>query len=282
MKHIIVPMDFSSESINGLRLAIIFANRFEIPLQMVHVMKQSGDAVREGSDEKYTEIIEAFERLKKEYAPNFHDEDQFGYIVKRGKVYREIIGQAKALEEAVIITSTHGASGFEEFFMGSNSFKIVSSAETPVITIRHGIVAHNIRIIVLPIDTTLGTRQKVPYTAEIAKQFDSEVHVVAHSTKKVKDADAKLSAYSKQACDYFRERGIKYVLRRIEGENMVDPIIKYALDVGADLVSIMTEQDDSLVDFIMGTNAQQMLNKSPIPVLCVSSKDIFISGSYKH
>lgn len=280
MKQVIVPVDFSSESLNGLRLAIIFANRFEVPLQMVHIVKQGSDMGREGSSDKLQEIKKTFEEIKKEYAPNFHDENQFGYIVKQGKVYREIINQANAIEGSAIITSTHGASGFEEFFMGSNSFKIVSSAQTPVITIRHGTVAQDIRVIVLPIDASINSRQKVPYTAEVAQQFGSEVHVVGHYSKRASD-EAKVNSYTKQAGDYFKERGIKIVKHRVVGENMVDPIIEYALDVQANLISIMTEQSPSFVDFIIGTNAQQMLNKSPVPVLCMSSKDVFLLGSYK-
>lgn len=280
MKQIVVPVDFSSESLNGLRLGIIFANRFEIPLQMIHIVKQTSDLGREGSSDKLKEIEKTFEEIKKEFAPNFHDEDQFGYIIKQGKVYREIINHANAVEDTAIITSTHGASGFEEFFMGSNSFKIVSSAQTPVITIRHGAVAQDVRVIVLPIDASINSRQKVPYSAEVAQQFGSVVHVVGHSGKRSGD-EAKVSSYTKQACDYFIERGIKVVRHRIDDENMVDPIIEYALSVHANLISIMTEQSPSFVDFIIGSNAQQMLNKSPVPVLCMSSKDVFLLGSYK-
>jgi len=43
----------------------------------------------------------------------------------------------------------------------------------------------------------------------------------------------------------------------------------------------MTEQNIALSDFVLGSQAQQMLSKSPIPVLSVTPKEIFIMGSFK-
>ncbi len=281
MKHIIVPVDFSSESLNGLRLGIIMANRFEVALQMVYVQKPSSDSSKDRLADENKAIEQDFQDIVKEFAPNFHDPDKFGYIIKRGKVYLEIVNQAKAFEGSAIVTSTHGASGFEEFFMGSNSFKIVSSSECPVFTVRHGAVPRDIRVVVLPIDSSLNTRQKVPYTAEIAKAFGAEVHVVGLSSKKATEMESKVAAYVKQTCDYLKDKGVRHTKHRLMGDNYVKSVIEYGQSVKADLISIMTDQSDSLVDFIIGTNAQQMLNRSPIPVLCNSTKDLFISGSYK-
>jgi len=281
MKHIIVPVDFSEESINGLRLALIFANKFKARLQMVYVQKLPSELGRVGFEEEKRRADIEFEKLIKEFSPKFHDESKFEYIVKKGKIYREIVNQAQAFEGSVIVSSTHGASGFEEFFMGSNSFKIVSAAGNPVITIRHGAVPREIKTIILPIDISVETRQKVLLTAEIAKIFEAEVHVLGVSTTKAEDIDAKIEAYSKQVCEYLKERDIKYVKHRLVGENMVSTIIDYARDNEADLVSIMTEQSESLANFVLGSYAQQMLNKSPVPVLSITPKGTFVMGTFR-
>ena len=62
---------------------------------------------------------------------------------------------------------------------------------------------------------------------------------------------------------------------------MINTIIDFALNNKADLISIMTEQNETLADFVLGTYAQQMLNKSPIPVLSVTPKEIFIMGTFR-
>jgi nucleotide-binding universal stress UspA family protein len=41
----------------------------------------------------------------------------------------------------------------------------------------------------------------------------------------------------------------------------------------ADLIVIMTEQEPQLGSFFLGKFAQQMVNNSPIPVICVPTRE---------
>lgn len=280
MKHIIVPIDFSKESVNGLRLAITFANKFSCDIQMVYVQKYPTDLTPGGFDEEHRVAEKKFEELVAEYSPKMLESANLTYIVKKGKIYREVVNQAHAFDNSVIICSTHGASGFEEFFIGSNAFRIISATDNPVITIRHGSMPRDIQKIVLPIDITTDTRQKVPVTAEVARAFNAEVHVIGVATLQTDEIDLKLNAYIKQVCNYLKERDIRFQTASLRGDNITDITIEYALDVNADMVSIMTEQNIALSDFVLGSYAQQMLSKSPIPVLSVTPKEISISGSF--
>lgn len=280
MKHIIVPIDFSKESINGLRLAITLANRFNCDIQMVYVQKYPTDVTPGRFEEDHRNAEKMFEELAAEYSPKMLESANLTYIVKKGKIYREVVNQAHAFEDSAIVCSTHGASGFEEFFIGSNAFRIISATDCPVITIRHGSMPRDIQKIVLPIDITTDTRQKVPVTAEFAKAFNAEVHVIGVATLQTDEIDLKLNAYTKQVCNYFKERDIRFQTASLRGDNITDITIEYALDVNADLISMMTEQNIALSDFVLGSYAQQMLSKSPIPVLSVTPKEIFIMGSF--
>lgn len=280
MKHIIVPIDFSKEALNGLRLAVLFANQFKSNIQMVYVQKPVSEFGRVGAGEEHRFAAQSFEKLIEEYSPRLHEGIELTYIIKKGKIYREVVNQAQAFDETTIICSTHGASGFEEFFIGSNAFKIISATDRPVITIRHGSVPHEIKKIVMPIDMTADTRQKVPMTAEIAKAFGAEVHIVTVSSIQTDEVVTKLNAYSKQVCDYFKEYDVPFKTTNLNGDNITDITIEYALDVNADLISIMTEQSTALTNFVLGSYAQQMLSKSPIPVLSITPQEIFIMGSF--
>ncbi len=281
MNHIVVPIDFSKESINGLRLAILFANKFDSVVEMVHVQKYPTDLSPGQFGEEYKEIAKKFDALVEEYSIKMDNSANLTHIIKKGKIYREVVNQAHAFEDSVIICSTHGASGFEEFFIGSNAFRIISATQCPVITIRHGTMPRDIQKIILPIDVTADTRQKVPITTEIAKVFNAEVHVIAVSTMQADDIDLKLNAYSKQVCSYLKDHEVRFQQASLKGESITDITIEYALDVNADLISIMTEQNIALSNFVLGSQAQQMLSRSPIPVLSVTPKEVFILGSFK-
>lgn len=280
MKHIIVPIDFSKESVNGLRLAITFANRFNCDIQMVYVQRHPTDVTPGRFEEEYRNATGLFDELVAEYSPKMLESAKLTYIVKKGKIYREVVNQAHAFDDSVIICSTHGASGFEEFFIGSNAFRIISATDCPVITIRHGSMPRDIQKIILPIDISTDTRQKVPVTTEIARTFGAEVHVIGVATLQTDEIDVKLNAYTRQVCNFLKDHDIRFQTASLRGDNITDITIEYALDVNADLVSIMTEQNVALSDFVLGSYAQQMLSKSPIPVLSVTPREVFIMGSF--
>lgn len=281
MKQIIVPIDFSDEAINGLKYAITLANNYGCPIQMVHVLRFPTKLTASKFENSKRVAENKLQRIVKKYTPRLTNEASLTYIVKKGKVFQEVVGQAEAFERSVIVCSTHGASGFEEFFIGSNAFRIITASSRPVFSIRHGATPGCIKKIILPIDITAESRQKVPYTTEIAKSFGAEVHVISVASLQSDDIDTKLSAYTKQVCEYLHERGIKYQTAHLRGGSITNLTIDYTQSVNGDLISIMSEQGMNLADFVLGSYAQQMLSRSPVPVLCITPRDLITSSGFR-
>lgn len=276
MKRIIVPIDFSTISIKGLELAILFAGQLEAKIELVHVTGLDEKSSSEGERKVYLEEIRnSFDALLTEHK-KLHPGIDFEYFIREGKIHNEIISQAESYKDSLIVTSTHGASGWEELFVGSNAYKITASSTKPVITIRGDNVPAKINKIILPIDSTLETREKVPFTCQLAGWFGASVHVVTVSTSDIKEIRAKLSAYAKQVVGYFKYGGINAKTDHLHGSNIADMVIEYAKNENADLISVMTEQEKSLSNILLGSYAHQMINKSPIPILLFPTKQIGI------
>jgi len=280
MTRIIVPIDFSKESLYGLDLALVLAEKYSAHVQLVYVQKKSTDYHPGTKDGEYKFAVRQFDHIIFEYTPKLPEGVKLSYIIKTGKIYKEVVNQAESFDKSFIITSTHGASGFEQLFIGSNSFKIISATFRPVISIRGSEVPKSINEIILPLDITSDTRQKVPITAEIAKKFNARVHVLGVTGSDSIELRAKILSYSNQVCDYLKEREIDYISDIITGNNITDITLKYAEENNADLISIMTEQSVSFTNFVIGSYAQQMLNKSGIPVLSITPKELRISGQF--
>jgi nucleotide-binding universal stress UspA family protein len=156
----------------------------------------------------------------------------------------------------------------------------VSQSPCPVITIRGSLnIARDLARIVLPIDSTLETRQKVPFTALMAKLFDAEVHVVLTFTTKVASIRRQIEEYAQQTIKYLQKADVKYKVEYLEVKNMVDDILNYSKTVDANLISIMTEMEKSTWNLWLGSYAQQLVNHSPIPVLTIHAKDVMTSTS---
>jgi nucleotide-binding universal stress UspA family protein len=196
------------------------------------------------------------------------------YKTRKGKVYIEIAQQAKAVNADLIIAGTHGVSGFEEFWIGSNAYRIVTHAPCPVITLRHDCKVEDISKIVIPIDSSQETRQKIPVASQVAQMFKSEVHILSLYTTSLKSVHKRVDNYARQVLDYLKERKVKHVSVVQESENITRTTIDYAESVGANLIAIMTEQETTPANIFLGPYAQQMVNHSPIPVLSMRSKEL--------
>lgn len=281
IKNFIVPIDFSEDSLKGLDLAVLFSTRMYANIQMVYVQKRTAGHFPSEIREEYKMAKDTFEKIIQDCTPRLGNNAKLRYIIKKGpKVYEEVVNQAESYKESMITASTHGASGFEEFFIGSNAFKIISATTRPVIAIRKGGVPDDIRRIVLPIDNMPETRQKVPLTAEIASLFGAEIHVVEVASSHSSKVHRRLNAYSKQVSNYLKGQDIPIVNKTIYGDNVADITVEYANSIQADMISIMTEQKGSITNLILGNYAQQVLNRATIPVLNVTPREIQIKGSF--
>lgn len=283
MSNIIAAVDFSDCSINALEHAVSIANRGLLDLHMVWVNNPSVTKTTIYSDtssDLIDQIKGQFAKLIEKYKPRL-PENEIDYVIREGKVYREIIDEAKEMDSICIVMGTHGASGFEQFWIGSNANRLISVAHCPVITLRSGIsIKHDLERIVMPLDSTLDTRQKVPFTAYLAKLFDAEIHILKIYSSKVKAIQRTIDEYAEQVVDYLEDEEIPYVVDAVQADNLTVSTIEYAQKVKANLISIMTEQETKMYNLLIGPYAQQMVNTSPFPVLSINPKETLIMASH--
>ncbi len=275
-KIIIVAMDFSEGSKEALDFAIIIANAIKANVMMVWVDKKKiTDTVYSNAFDPRLEAKKRFEAIVNE-KKSLLTGGKFLYKMRNGKVHKEISNQAKYHDATLIIAGTHGTSGFDEFWMGSNAYKIVANAECPVITIRQSDrPKETIKNILVPIDSTRETRQKVPFSAFLARSCNATIQILGIYSSKVKSIRSLVNEYMEQTKKYLDENNIPYTEATREVDNVTDASISYAMENNTDLISIMTDQESAPMNLFLGPYAQQMVNHSPIPVLTIRSKSIY-------
>ncbi len=278
MTNFIVPIDFSVDSLKGLKWAILFSQKKTINIQMVYVLTNSSNFQPHVVEQEHEYAEAQFNKLVKEYSPQLGNQSRLRYIIKKGRVYREVVNQANSYKNAVVSTSTHGASGFEELFIGSNALKIMAATEQPVFTLRT-VIPDQIKKIVVPIKLLLNTRQKAPVVAELAHLFGAELHVISISTRKNKRDLARLESYSSQVINYFKAKELKTVHKALIGESLPTLTCNYAEAVDADMITIMSSAIDKW-DVFLGSYAQQMVRSAPVPLLSITPKEKQIPAGF--
>jgi len=272
MRRIVVGIDFSDNSINALMHAISIAKRANMSVTMVWVdhIDYTKEIFSIDPSHRLDAVAKQFSEIIKKYEGCCNNLD---FVVRKGKIYREICDVAEELNAYLLVVGTHGLSGFEEFWSGSNANRIVSASDIPVITIRGGVdINHSLDKIVLPLNSTKVTREKIPVTAELAKYFDSEVHILGLQTSSQNDIRYRIKAYVAQAEDFFKNNGVRFKSVYIDSDQITDDTLKYAKEIDANLIAIMTEQETTTANLWLGPYAAQMVNHSPIPVLSITPK----------
>jgi nucleotide-binding universal stress UspA family protein len=283
VKTILVPTDFSETGLLALEHATYMAKLFGARLLLLHVVEVADttfDIYNPASPVRSLNDIQAivnqrlFElaaKIKKE--SGIHAET----ICSTGRTAHEIADLAKERGADLIIMGTHGASGFEEYFIGSNAHKTVTIAPCPVITVQTHIKTPGFRTIVLPIDDTLHSRQKVDTAVTLAKKYGAHLHILGlmPSTDKVdrNKFDIKLDAVE----EVVKQAGVPYTRKVVEDRNVAAKAMDYSNYVGADLIVIMTDHESQLTGMFLGPFAKQIVNHSRIPVMSIRP----VEGQYE-
>ena len=270
MKKIIVAIDLSTCSIHALEYAISFANLVAANILLVWV---DNEAIQ-NTDFKLvlTKPEPRKERSKvlNEIVEKYKDQlnGSLKYKFRTGKVYQEVSLLAATEKADLIIVGTHGVSGYEEYWIGSNAYRIVTHSPCPVITLRQQFPLRNsISKIVIPIDGTPETLHKLEFIKSIAQTFNAEVHVVSIFPTLIEALKRKVEINEQKAIKFLKENKITFVGQMVKSDNLTRTILEYATKFDADLIGIMTEQKGQKTNVFLGPSAQQLISNSTIPVL---------------
>jgi len=276
MKTILVAIDFSKNAEHALEYAVMFANKQKACIYLMWVDNTL-------SEESVIDIIEGETRIeKRSYMDNlikrFQPQVKCGEIqvlLRKGRVYQEIAKTAKQIDADMIFAGTHGVSGFEQYWIGSNAYRIVTQAPCAVVTIRRDYkFTDTIDHILLPIDSSMETKQKLPFAAKLANDFDATIHLLKVYNTPISVIRKRIDKYSEDAEKCLIENKVKYITAEREADNVAVSIIDYSNEFKIDLISIMTDQDMTTANKFLGPYAQQLINNSKIPVLSLRAKEI--------
>jgi nucleotide-binding universal stress UspA family protein len=278
VKKILVPIDFSETASLALEHATFMGKLMKTELDLLYVMESPSfvstiSAAFSSTKSEYDNKIESSADDKfKEMAKKIHHDTGMpvNSHVLKGKIYKTIIETASRLQSDVIIMGTHGASGFQEHIIGSNAYKVVSSAPCPVISVQTHIKKIGFHDIVLPIDNSATSRQKVTAAIEIARFYKSVIHIVGLINSSNEEVLRKFDVKISQVKHFVEEHEVTYTVKVVNGEHLATMLMDYGTQINADLMVIMTDQEGGL---FMGSGAQKIVNHSKIPVMSVRPQE---------
>lgn len=271
--HILVPVDFSEQSLIALSQSYNLAKLTMADITLINVIDDSfqlpffSKKDNQGMEKKITKELEKLSVETSQKAGI-----RVNSMVVHGKVYEEIQKAAKKLKSSFIVMGTTGSTGLKKF-IGSNALRVVREAPCPVVTIKGKKHRVGCKSIVLPLDLTKDTREKVNKAIEIANLFGSTIHLVTVLTTDDEFIVNKLRRQMHQVTEFIEQHNITCKAEFIQDDDVTESVIDYAKKIKADLIMIMTQEENWTDLMFISSSAQQVINSSEIPVLSIRPKE---------
>lgn len=275
IEKILIPIDFSETSLLAIQHAGFMAQLFKAELVLLHVVEKYWEQFSVIQPELMvpvpTDFTAAIEKKLEETAENIRS--KYGVrstcITSEGNVFSEILSVSKEENIDLLVMGTHGTSGIIEFFVGSNTYKVVTQSGCPVLSVQSHSTKLGFQNILLPVDDSVHSRQKVNHAIVLAQRFGSKIHIAGLPDSDDASDLSKFEIKLDQIEDHVKKAGLSYSRKTLKGSNQARMTEEYANSINADLIVIMTDQDEDITGRLMGTFAQQIINHSKIPVLSI-------------
>ncbi len=273
---ILVPIDFSEQSLIALDQSYNIAQKYNAEITLLHVVEDHGMIAKLFSNKQHENLKKNIQNDLDKLALEVAKKSKLvvSSLVGRGYVYEQINAVAELINATMIIMGTNGDSSIKKKFIGSNALRVVRESKIPVITIKGHEHRKGIENIVLPLDLSKETREKIGMAIHLSKLFKGAVvRVISVLFTSDEFVVNRLTRQLGQAKAFLEKEGVECsaeIVKGVKGEDtLAQNILEYAAKVDGDLVMIMTQQELEFTKFFIGSSAQEIINHSNIPVLSI-------------
>jgi len=280
MKTILVPTDFSEYSRDALDFALQFAENTGSEVHLLHIIDSpvahtfstlgiiSQDKRNDEYDEELVRIVKS--KIKDLTLEKSSQEIIIVPEVFIGKPYENISKHISQHAADLIIMGTKGCSGLKEFFIGSNTEKVVRYSKCPVISIPEPVNFADINEIVFATDLIDDDGKVIESIKTFQKIFDARISLLWVNTIHIIQNEEEIkNNLEKLARDHNLE---KFSINVIKGVSAEIGIMNFVEKVGADLIAMATSSRHGLAHIFSGSLAEDIVNHSQCPIWTLSVK----------
>lgn len=274
MKKILFPTDFSETAENAFVHALEFAkivngelvllHSFELPVYDAQFFPENYGTVYDSLQ------LTQFDMFKDEI-PKLHaiaDARNLNHIkmshrLMDGNLLYNIKNAIKEENIDFIVMGTSGATGWEAFFLGTNTGNVLTAVDVPVLSIP--LEAKFKKIETIGFTTRYRTKDKkaLKEVLKIAKKTNAKVKCLYVQTN---NSDVDTSTIKEWEED-FQGEPVQFSI--IPSEEVQDTIADFILFKGIDILAMLTYKRNFFVELFKPSLTQKFSNKLSIPVLAL-------------
>jgi nucleotide-binding universal stress UspA family protein len=273
MKKIIVPIDFSNHSEYALKTAAKLAREYKAEVVALHMLEMS-DIMLSSSGGLQHEKTAFFLKLAEKKFKAFLKKDflkdvKVTPLVKHFKIFSEVNDVAVKANADLIVMGSHGTSGLKEYFVGSNTERVVRHAEIPVLVVKKELPNIHFDVVAFACDfseegITSYLKAKQIFKKIGAKMYLVHVNLPNNRFKSSLEIERSVVNFFTKADRHLdKMEDVCYVA----DYTVEDGLLNCANKIGADLIAIPTHGRKGLAHFFEGSIGEDVANHATLPVM---------------
>jgi nucleotide-binding universal stress UspA family protein len=273
---ILVPTDFSECADFALSAACQLAQVSPSEIKLLHVAVTPSDLSGVASDESMTEdmrknLLKDIEILLEERSKYCHDSGvKIDTEYTHGKFIEEVLAIDEREDFDLVVMGSYGKSGKRDWFIGSNTQKLVRKLDKNVLVIKNPVEKLSFDKVLFPSNLTNNDKKAFLSFLDFIEPFDAkEVHLLAVNTgswftqpgpmmlELLEDFKALVDRYECHThfkSDYSVEAGIRHFTEKYDVK----------------LIGISNLGKNPVKRLLQGSNVELLVNQSELPVLAIS------------
>jgi nucleotide-binding universal stress UspA family protein len=186
-------------------------------------------------------------------------------IIQFEKAFEGILTVSRKNNVDFIIMGSHGASGFQEMFIGSNTEKVVRASDVPVLVIKNETQQFKADNFLFASDFSDEIKKPFRKLLEFANLFNSHLNLVMINTP---NSFKSTHVAEKIMNDFVAEFDLKDFSTHIYNDSNVEKgILNFANTIKCDIIGMCTHGRTGFSHFFNGSISEDLVNHAVRPVI---------------
>lgn len=272
MKKILFPTDFTAVANNAFVHALEMANHLDAKLLLLHTYELPivdnqffpqnyqtiFDSLEMANFERFKDLMPQLHAIAEERKLNHVD---FSHIIMDGDLVYNIKECIKTENIDLIIMGTSGATGWKEFFLGTNTGEVISTVSIPVLCVPASSKYTFIKNIGFTTRFREKDKESLWKAIEVAKRNNAKVKCLY-----VKTAFSDVEEHEIEDWRVtFKNEPVQFFI--VEDDSPMETIFDFITSQEIDVLAMVTHKRNFFVGLFESSFTEKMTNRSEIPVL---------------
>lgn len=267
----LVATDFTKIGDYAIDNAAQMARLTGAKLIVLHVVNEKTKSMLKKENKQMDSIGARLNEICKKVESKYGVEADF--MAPEGSIFSTIAETAKTTEATYLFLGTHGKKGIQ-FLLGSFALKVITTSPVPMFVVKKPCENNKFQNFIYPLDTELGSKQKVKFAIELNRYLGSTFHILVFFPND-EPIQRKMAGDLKQVTNILDQYKVPYTIayhKSIKGYEQA--VVDMALEKKADAIMMSTDPEKITWNPFGSPEEKLIYNKEGIPVLCINSQDL--------